>query len=179
MECRDDGNLSSERFFLRSRNESQNVDLFEMRTIDSHVFSSRLLPRGEWLSVSRRSAEKAAVTRTCRRRYRPADCDGSYKRRCQSQGASRIRDRILRSPSKPVKSYFRSVRILFHGALSAWQEGCYALPRPGKPIVSKIHPALWETESSRSIKINITIHHTAEKILRSVKCFTMWLTPAV
>lgn len=125
------------------------------------AFSSRLLPLAEWFSVSRCSAEKTAVIRTNHRRYRSADRGGGYKRRWQSQGVHR--DRILRSRSKSVKTYFRSIRILFSDALSAWQKERYTLPHPGKPIASEIHSVLWETESSQSIKINIAIH-TSMKI---------------
>lgn len=143
--------------------------------IDAHLtiaFPSRLLPQGEWFSVSRRSAEKTAVIRANHRRYRSTDRSGGYKRRCQSQGAHRVRDRILQPGSKSVKTYFQAVRILFPDALSACQKECYTLPPPGKPITSKTHSALWETESinRQSIKIYIAISHTSVKI--SVKRLT-------
>lgn len=159
MEISSEGPFIEERLTRRQRLDR--IPVLSVRLIIPLFFR---LFEVERFGIAQHSAEEAADSADTRtsERYRPADCHGSCERRRQGPSVRHVRDRI--SPQlEPNEAYSRLARILSRAALSV-RQGLRTLPRSGKPIASGIHSAIWETESSRSIKINIAIHQPAVQL---------------
>jgi len=141
---------------------SAGVDRLPLLCVSTRLIISLFfrLFEGERFDVARCSTEKAADTRTSRW-YRSADCHGSYKRRRQSSSLQHIRDRIsqLWSQPEPNRIYIR----LAQAALSVRRK-LRTLAFCGKPITTRIHSVIWETDSSWTIEISISIRQAAVQL---------------